>query len=393
MIREEALTLIGEMLAPLSADQFFADYLGQRVGSVPGSSGHPRAGLLGPDPRATILAAWQTHPSLFGFHADGVTGPPPVRDGVDGPDAFAALVAEHQARGYTVHVPDLAPLSPPLRRLMRAFEFMLHQPVKASLFWSRPGNRAPVHYDDRDNITIQLVGVKRWFVSTEPASLHNAWRDVAEPSAPLGPAQTIEAAPGHLLFIPRGVRHTVETLEESLHLSITLMPVTVREAMIAALDHLSDYDRTLRETALGRADRLGADLETIRLRTMDGLQRLLEQCRSPAFVGSALQRRSSRFVGDLPKLSPSPEPAALSANTILQQTGGAMSVMLATPDQIDFAQPGLHINVHRAAEAALRFIAATPHFRLGEVPGLDGELRIALVRRLLQSGFLRAEPN
>jgi hypothetical protein len=388
MIRDQALALLDHLLAPLTADRFFADYLGQRPLSLSGAADHPRTLLLGHDPQATILAAWATHPALFGFHADGVTGPPPSREGVDGPEAFAALVAEHHARGYTIHLPDLAPLSAPLTELLRAIEALTHQPAKASLFWSRPGNRAPVHYDHRDNITIQLVGAKRWHLSTDLPSLHNAWSDVAEKPTLLHAPEVIDATPGHLLFIPRGLSHTVETLEESLHLSITLMPITVREAIIAALDHLSDYDRTLRQTALGRVDRLGADLPAIKAQLVDGLERLLAQCRSPGFVGSALQRRSSRIIGELPRLPPSPPLAALQDDQWLAHAPGAISTMLATPDMIDWAQPGHHLYIHRAAEPALRFIAATPRFRVGDVPGLAPELRDAVIQRLLESGFL-----
>jgi len=390
MIREQALALIDGFLSPLGADRFFADHLGQRPLVLPGEADHPRAGLLGPDPRRTILAAWATHPALFGFHADGVTGPPPSRDGVDGPESFAALVMEHHARGYTVHLPDLAPLSATLAELLRAFETLLHQPAKASLFWSRPGNRAPVHYDNRDNITVQLIGAKRWHLSTDEPSLHNAWSDVAEKPTALRAPQVIDAGPGDLLFIPRGLSHTVETLDESLHLSITLMPTTVRETVIAALDHLSDYDRSLRTTALGRVDRLRADLPAIQAQVVDGLERLLAQCRQPAFLASALQRRSSRMVGDLPRLPASAHPGALTDDTVLIHADGAMATMLATPDMIDWAQPGRHLYIHRAAEPALRFIAATPRFRLAEVPGLAPDLRDAVIGRLLESGFLTA---
>ena len=391
MIRDEALSVIAEMLAPLSVDEFFSEILGQKVASVPGGAAHPRAKLLGPDPRATLLGAWRPHPEQFGFHADGVTGPPPSRDGVDGPQAFAALIAEHHRLGYTVHLPDIAPLSPSLRRFVTALELMLQQPAKTSLFWSSPGNRAPVHYDDRDNIAVQLVGCKRWFVSTEQPSLHNAWRDVAEGPGPLGPHQAIDAGPGDLLFIPRGLRHTVETVEESLHLSITILPLTMRDAMIAAIDHLSDHDRDLRDSALPRADALGGALDSIQARLIEGLESLIEQCRSPDFVAAAMQRRWSRVVGDMPKLAPSQRPGNLSAATILAHADGEMAMMLATPDLIDFALPGAHILIHRGAEEALLFIVATPSFRLGDEPGLDGEVRIALAERLLQSGFLKAE--
>jgi len=193
------------------------------------------------------------------------------------------------------------------------------------------------------------------------------------------------------LFIPRGLRHTVETVEESLHLSVTILPLTVRDAMIAALDHLSDHDRDLRDSALTRADALGGALDSIRARLIQGLESLIEQCRSPAFIASAMHRRWSRMVGDMARLPPSPTPENLSAATILTHADGAMAMMLATPDLIDFALPGAHIHIHRGAEEALLFIAANPGFRLGDVPGLDDEVRIALAERLLQNGFLRAE--
>ena len=121
-----------------------------------------------------------------------------------------------------------------------------------------------------------------------------------------------------------------------------------------------------------------------------GLERVIAQCRQPGFVASAIQRRSSRFVGDLPKLPPSDRPSDLSAKTELVHAAGAMAMLLATPELIDFALPGAHLHIHRGAEEALRFIAVTARFRLGDIPGLDHPVRIALVERLLQAGFLAA---
>ena len=41
----------------------------------------------------------------------------------------------------------------------------------------------------------------------------------------------------------------------------------------------------------------------------------------------------------------------------------------------------------------MRFIAETPRFRVGDIPGLADEVRVALVERLVASGFLRvAQP-
>ena len=44
----------------------------------------------------------------------------------------------------------------------------------------------------------------------------------------------------------------MESTTDSLHLAILFVPLTLRDAIIAAVDRLSDSDRAFRETAVGR---------------------------------------------------------------------------------------------------------------------------------------------
>jgi bifunctional lysine-specific demethylase and histidyl-hydroxylase MINA len=56
---------------------------------------------------------------------------------------------------------------------------------------------------------------------------------------------------------------------------------------------------------------------------------------------------------------------------------------------LDFSQPGGHIAVHPGVERELQFIASTQSFRVAEVPGgSSGDVKIALVNKLVDSGFL-----
>jgi hypothetical protein len=195
--------------------------------------------------------------------------------------------------------------------------------------------------------------------------------------------------PGDLLYVPRGTAHTVQSQSESLHLSIGFLPVTLREAIIAALDHLSDFDRPLRETALGRVDR-PLDTAALSQAIGGGLERLLQGVRTAGFLEGAMQRRSSRVIGNLARLEGAPSTAPLTPASEIRHNPLAMCHMLATPQQIDFCQPGGRINIHRGVEPALRFIAATPAFRIADLPGdLPDEIRVALVTRLVTSGFLQ----
>ncbi len=390
MILETARAILAAAFAPLPIVDFFDEHMGRTVLELGGAPDHVRRLLLGSDPEQTILNAFATHGDQLASHAGAPTGPAPRAMPVEDAAAFRASIGRFHAVGYTVRVPAVTALSPALAQFTRALEFLLQTPVKASLFWSAAGARAPIHYDDNDNIVIQLTGHKQWLVSTAPPTLHNAWRDVAEPPAPLGAHRSFDLAPGSLLYVPRGTPHTVISQSESLHLAVTFTPVTLREVLIAALDHLSDQDRTLREGAVGRVD-AEPDRPGLAQRTRDALARLQAAAQSPDFIAAALERRASRLIGTMDRLEGAVSPG-VSISSVVRHSPLAMCHMLTTPTMIDFCQPGEHINVHRGVEPALRFIAATPSFRVSDLPAdLADDIRIALVSRLIESGFLELD--
>ena len=277
--------------------------------------------------------------------------------------------------------------------MARALEILLHQPVSVSAFWSQGGMRAPVHHDDHDLIVAQLKGRKRWFVSKTPSELPNSWKGVSGDAPELGDHHVIDVAPGDLMYLPRGTLHTVDSATESLHVAIGFTPLTMREALIAALDHLSDADPALRATIGGRlGDRMrGPGLERMAPPVAAAAARLAEAVRTPGFLAAALHRRSSRTVSGF---EPGPRPPAGSApaiglDTRLRQSEGAFSHLTASAETIDFAYPGGHLYIHRGVQAAVVFIADTAQFRMADLPGdLDEAVRIALATRFLEVGFL-----
>jgi hypothetical protein len=387
VILEQARSLLKTVFDPVPIDTFFDEYLGRRVLEVPSVPDNARWDVFGADPVKTLLDAYATHGNQLAAHSDAPKGPVPKMAPVDSQVGFQALIKKFHEQGYTVRIPDVSILSIKLKRIIRSIEFMIHKPVKASLFWSAQGARAPIHYDDNDNIVIQLIGTKEWYVSNTRPSLHNPWRDIAEMPASLGNHRTICLSPGSLLYVPRGVSHTVYSKDESMHLALTFTPVTLREAVIAALDHLSDFERPLREGVIDRIDAFADPLEMSQ-RVCGAITRLHEASLSPEFLANALQRRASRVIGNMERLAKS-EPTILSAFSLVRHTPLAMCHMLETPTMIDFCQPGEHINVHRGVEPALRFIAATPSFYISDLPGgLSLEIQTALVNRLIVSGFL-----
>lgn len=386
MIIREAEVILSDILDPLPLETF-CDALGRASLDAPGGLNHPRAKLFGGDPVKTVLNGFATHAARLDCHGVWPSQPPPSPREVEGPDAFLKLIQAYHERDYTVRVPDVVELSPPLQRFTRALELILHQPVDASLFWSKAGAKAIVHYDNRDNLILHLRGRKRWFVSTDPPGLQNNWRHVDEPLPNLPRHRVVDLEPGDLLYIPRGTPHTVEGDTESLHLAVLFVPVTLRDALIAAVDLLSDLDRSFRETLLARVD--SERLETLSPALASGLERLLGQCRSGAFVSAAIQHRSSRIVGDLPALPKSPVVHPLNTGSRVRHAPLAICHLRQAREWIDFSLPGGHIAIHPGVAEELRFIQDSSEFCISDMPGSAAmDVRLALVGRLIAEGFL-----
>lgn len=381
------------MLAPLTVDAFFAAVKASTPVEQRGDPRHARALLLGPDPMATLLAAYATHAQILDCHAVAPAGPPPGPAPVEDAAAFRALIDAYHDRNYTVRIPEVRALAAPLLGLTRALEALICQPVEVSAFWSRAGARAKIHYDNNDNITVQLVGQKRWYVSTDAAGLENSWLQVGAPLPHLDRHAVSDAEPGHLLYVPRGTPHSVESLTDSLHISILFTPLTVRSAVIAVLDHFSDTARPLRETAAARAAGARDIGATVGPQIIAALEILTDQCRRPGFVGDALAKATARTVGSFQRFTPPPIPSPpLTPVTRIRHAPLSTAYIRNAGTVVDLALPGGHISIHVGAARALAYIASTPRFAIRDLPDLAPEVGVALVERLVAAGWLEREP-
>jgi hypothetical protein len=387
----QAYAILRRLLDPLPLDQFLDEVLGKRAIRIGGGPDHFRSTLLGDAPEQAILADFARLAPAMTSHAEGATAPPPDKAEVAAADAFGAHVTDYHDRGYTVRLPTLRGSTPALDEVLRALECAFHQPAEDAAFWSRGGGRAPIHYDEYDILVVQLRGHKKWHISTEPSALHNRWKGIPGDPPTLGRHQTVEVGPGDLLYLPRGTHHAVEALTDSVHISIGFVPLTVREAIIAAIDHLSDLDIDLREIAtsrLGEAVRT-SKFDDIQRGATAGIQKLLQASAAPGFMAQALQRRSSRVFSDLTKLTPTKIVPPLALDTRLRHSPLAISHLSANAEKIDFSQPGEHIYIHRGAERSVAFIAETPEFRVRDLPSdVAEDVHLALVARFITSGFL-----
>jgi cupin superfamily protein len=392
MMFQDAQRRLEQFLSPLTLDEFLDRTLIGGFSKFDGGASIARSSLLGEDPQALLLQAVQLAPKLT-FHSANPSGPAPSLGAVADAADFRARIEQFHARNYSVRFPELRPLSPQLDGLARALEMLLLQPVTASAFWSRGGMRAPVHYDDHDLLVVQLRGTKRWYASSKPAELNNTWKGIPEGAPELGPHHTADVRPGDLLYLPRGTLHSVDSDNESLHLSIGFTPLTLREAVIGALDHLSDLDRGWRTTLGARlAFQLrGPGLEQLMPPIVQAATNLATACRTPGFLASALQWRSSRAVAALEALPVTQPSPLINLDTELIHGELAFCHLIATPERIDVSYPGGHLYIHRGAQESVEYIVNTPRFRVRDIAGsIADDVRLSLATRFVEIGFLAA---
>jgi hypothetical protein len=391
MVTDPATQKLGELLRPSSPAKFLERLPEGRMIHIPGEAGFERTNLLGDHPTELLIGNWAALADKIGFHAVTPSGPPPGSGPAAGQEDFRNRIRLFHERGYSVRFPDLRPFSPALDRMARALESRVHQPVTAAAFWSKGGLRAPVHFDDRDIVAVQLLGEKDWEVSGAPSPLRTNQMIMPDEAVTAVPEPVrIRMRAGDVLYVPRGLAHTVEGETESLHISFMFHPVTVRDALVAAIDELTTIDRSFREAIGGdlRTQLANGDLRELVPSVLEAVGRLRDSASSPDFLETSLRKRSGRALRGMEPL-PAVPLRQIGVDTRLKRSESALYVLVPGERVVELNYPGGKIYVHRGVEAALICMLEQPAFRVRDVPGnLPSDVLVALAGKLLAIGQL-----
>jgi Cupin superfamily protein len=112
----------------------------------------------------------------------------------------------------------------------------------------------PPHFDNQDSFIVQVAGAKEWLIYKEYTDQQVLpGPDVdwdANRFRPVGTATPLRLRAGDVLYIPRGVMHSARcTNEESMHLTVTLSPLTMLNVLEKELRRLAAQDVELRRRA------------------------------------------------------------------------------------------------------------------------------------------------
>jgi ribosomal protein L16 Arg81 hydroxylase len=254
-------TVLESFIAPLTAEQFFAEYWPERVyashGDLDRLPGMFRSPLLHD---IETLSEHYHGRVLFtrGRHSPFMV---PAENGC--PKTLFNM-------GLTVYLDNIQPCLPKSPVVLRALERNLGIPpetARIGAFASPPGDGASCHYDTEDVISIQLTGSKAFHVAPVeevPYPLGMQYSPGSAPDADLYPQvagrfpewqdakfECIEMRPGSVLFMPRGTWHWTEADEPSLSITIAMRPPSAAEVILENVRWLLLQDASWRKPLYG----------------------------------------------------------------------------------------------------------------------------------------------
>lgn len=167
----------------------------------------------------------------------------------------SALIVSHLRQGSTIRVRELQMFDAGIAALAHGVQRALDARSQVNLYLTPPSSAGfPPHFDTTDVFILQCVGAKSWTVFEQYADqqrlplMETPW----EPARyqPQGVGESLVLNAGDVLYLPRGTMHAAACLRQpSLHLTISLTPLTVADVMIHEVKRLARDNVQLRQRA------------------------------------------------------------------------------------------------------------------------------------------------
>ena len=334
----------------------------------------------------SVLAA-SAYTATGGFGAE-------IADQVAGDKVLAEF-----AGGATIVLQGLHRLWPPIIDFTRALVDDIGHPAQVNAYVTPPSSQGfDAHYDTHDVFVLQISGEKHWRIHapvhvdplrTQPWDQHRA---AVARAATLEPVIDAVLRPGDALYLPRGWIHSATALgATSVHLTVGVSAYTRADIVDALLGRAGD-NADLR-TSLP----LGVDLRDAQALTpiVDETVRILIETlqRSDATAPAAVL--SSRFDADtraepVAPLATLDALATLNADTPVRWRRSLPVRIVTIDDRVRIVARSKTLSLPAEAEHAVRRLATGEVVTAGELPDLDTESAVVVVRRLVREGFVVA---
>ena len=300
---------------------------------------------------------------------------------------IAQIDSEYRA-GATITLPAFHRASRSVGELTSALADHFDHAVHANVYIT-PGNASGFtpHYDTHETFILQIGGRKHWWVYEPPLMLPHR----TQPFTPQGytpPAPLLEADldPGDLLYLPREYVHTTRTSESfSAHLTIGITVYTWIELaaeLLQACKTMPAFRKAL-PPGFASQEALKAALKAELVRLMDALEteadydRLLQGFSHK--VKAARFETGGTFQSDVVLAGP---------RTVLRVTGPGSWRITEKDWGVLLECAGKALTFPLQTWPALEEIYRRKAVCADELPGLNPDARLALIRYLHGKGFL-----
>lgn len=334
----------------------------------------------------TVLAA-SAYTASGGFGAE-------IADQVSSDKVLAEFVG-----GATIVLQGLHRLWPPITDFTRELVDDIGHPAQVNAYVTPPSSQGfDPHYDTHDVFVLQISGEKHWRIHapvhvdplrTQPWDQHRA---AVARAATRDPVIDAVLRPGDALYLPRGWIHSATALgATSVHLTVGMSAYTRSDIVDALLGHVGDSAALRASLPLGLDLRDPEALAPIVEQTVQALIETLQQTDAsrPAAVLSSRFDAATRAEPVAP-LATLETLATLDASTPVRWRESLAVRITTVEDRVRIVARTKTLSLPVEAEQAVRRLATGDVVTAGELPGLDAESAVVVVRRLMREGFVVA---
>lgn len=376
------------LIAPLAAADFFGHYWERQPFCI--RRGRPGYfdGLFGMADVDRLVGSHLFRDGEVRIAKDGALKP--FAEFSRGGVANRSAMLQEYANGATLVFEHLNRHHAGLGHAMARCEVELEFPIRVNSYLTPAKSRGfSRHYDTHDVLVLQVSGSKTWQVYDNPLPLpHEEQTYVPALGEQARLLAEVTLQPGDVLYLPRGFIHGASANEHSsLHLTIGMRSLPLREVAASAVRHASLADPRLRAAARFR----GIDRDATLERTRRALHELVDQADLGALFDDVLysfiKKRTRPMDGQLLELGAQ---MSIDHQTPLALRPGCLAHAFARPAGVALAVDGRTIRLPAGVEEAIDFIRTRPRFCAAQLPGLEYESRLILARTLCKQGVLQA---
>lgn len=378
------------LLAPIDRAQFLRDHWEQKPLVVHRNDPGYWSSLLTADDVDRVLTTRAMHaPGVGLINAQRKIAP----EEYSFPSGLidTARLYRHFAEGSSISLNGFETEHPALAELCRSMERELSIRFQTNLYYT-PENAQGfrTHYDSHDVFVLQVHGSKHWRLYNTPVELPYRRQEFHPEEHPVGEvtAEFVLHA-GDMAYVPRGMMHDARTTgTESLHVTLGVLFSSWTDLLAESLGMVGLADPAFRRSLPVGFARPDFDRAAAR----EEFRALIQRFAAKADLDAAMEHFVDDLIDTRQPILPDQRAqlrrlADLSLTSTVTQRA-CLYRLRADDDHAELQVYGSRVRLPRFALEPLRYAMEHDTFTPAELPGLDDEGRLTLVRRLVREGVL-----